>query len=167
MARPKEVIDTALAEKAQAELKRYRDHQICIRLQAIASCAHQPLGTVASVMGVTRQTIWLWIKKFRSRGVEGLFDKKKGHNPAKLNASQRQQLAQWLAEGRNHRGEAVHWTLAKLAAEIEGVFSVKVGTTPLWRLVRSLGFRQKVPRPHHAQADPEAQEAFKKNRPHE
>jgi transposase len=68
----------------------------------------------------------------------------------------------WLEEGRNHQGEPVHWTLARLQGEIVKRFGVQIGITALWKRVRALAFRQKVPRPHHRLADPEQQEAFKK-----
>lgn len=163
MARPKEVVNEALAKKAEAEMKELRDHQLCTRLQAIVSCAQHSISTVAAVFGINRRTLWRWCRNFKETGIEGLRDKPKGHNPSKLNEDQQRQIERWLAEGRNHQGLAVHWTLSKIQAEIESVFGIKVGLTPLWKRVRALGFRQKVPRPHHAQADPEAQEIFKKN----
>jgi transposase len=165
MGRPKEVVDGALALRAKAELNKLRDQRLCARLQAIVSCAEHPITTVAAVYGVNRRTVWLWCRNFRESGVAGLRDKPKGHNPSKLNEEQQCQLERWLADGQNHQGEAVHWTLSKLQNEIESVFGIEVGLTPLWKRVRALGFRQKVPRPRHAQADPEVQEAFKKNPP--
>ena len=163
MARPKEVIDAELANRARQELKKFQDHKICVRLQAIVSCAEHPVSLVASIFGASRQTLWRWIKRFKERGADGLRDLPRGHNPSKLNEDQRVQIAQWLKEARDSRSETVHWTLAKLAGAIKEEFGVRVGITPLWRLVRTLGFKQKVPRPVHAKADPEAQEAFKKN----
>jgi len=163
MARPQELVDEALAKKATEEIGKLKDHKVCLRLQAIASCANQPVNTVASVMGVSRHSVWRWIKRFRAAGVEGLYDRPKGHNPAKINEKERKQIARWLKEGKNSRGEPVHWTLAVLRDEVEREFGVRVGITPLWLLVRKLGFRQKVPRPVHAKADPKAQKAFKKN----
>ena len=76
---------------------------------------------------------------------------------------QKKQVAQWLEESRNYQGEPIHWTLSKLALAIETEFGIKMGQTAVWRLVRQLGFRQKVPRPRHAKADAQAQESFKKN----
>lgn len=164
MARPKEVIDAELAKKAREELKNILDHKISMRLQAISSCAEHPISLVASIFGASRQTLWRWIKRFKERGADGLRDLPKGHNPAKLNEKQRERVAKWLRETKDSRGEAVHWTLAKLANAIHSEFGICVGITPLWRLVRNLGFRQKVPRPAHAKADSEMQAVFKKNR---
>ncbi len=157
MARPKEVIDAELANKARQELRKFPDQKICARLQAVASCAEHPVSLVASIFGASRQTLWRWIKRFKERGSDGLRDLPRGHNPAKLNEDQRGQIARWLKEAKDSRGEPVHWTLAKLARATEEEFGVRVGITPLWRLVRTPGFKQKVPRPLHAKAGPEAQ----------
>ncbi len=163
MARLKKVIDTALATKAKEAMEQIDDHKVCIRLQAIASCASQPVNTVASVMGVSRHTVWRWAERFRDQGVTGMHDKPRGHNPAKLDGEKRRQVAQWLKAGKNNEGERVHWTLALLVDEVERVFGIRVSIASMWTTVRGMGFRQKVPRPAHAKADPEAQERFKKN----
>ena len=163
MARPKEIIDEALAAKAKQELAKVYNHKVSLRLQAIISCMDHPISTVADVMGVSRHAVWRWAKRFKEQGVEGLFDRPKGHNPPKLNEEERKQIARWVREGRNEEGEKVHWTLARLRDEVQRLFGKKVGKTPLWLLVRKMGFRQKVPRPTHVKADPKAQKDFKKN----
>jgi transposase len=156
-------VDVTLAEKAEEELKKIQNHNVCMRLQAIASCAKHPVNTVASIFGTSRQTLWRWIKRFKQKGADGLYDLPKGHNPAKLDEEHREQITQWLREAKDNQGNPVHWTLAKLAKVINDEFDIQISTTPLWRLVRKLGFKQKVPRPVHVKADPQAQEAFKKN----
>lgn len=163
MARPKEIIDISIASKAKEQLKKIPDHKVCERLKAIASCHKHPISTVASVFGTSRQAVWRWIKRFKENGVEGLIDLPRGHNPAKLSEDQKKQVEKWVRGAKNSKGEPIHWTIKKLAGEIENKFGIKVGKTPLWLFVRGLGLRQKVPRPSHTKADPEAQKAFKKN----
>ncbi len=164
MARPKELVDMQLTERAGAELAKLHDHEVCTRLQAILSCQDHAMNTVASVMGITPSTLRRWARLFRSHGVEGLRDKPKGHRSPKLTSAQQAEVKRWLEQAENAQEEPVHWTLEKLAAEIHTVFGVSLTTTPLWRWLRLWGFRQKVPRPHHRKADPNQQEAFKKNR---
>ena len=162
MARPKEIISDELIELARAELSKIEDYKLCTRLQAIVSCEKHALQLVASINGISRVCLWRWIKNFEEQGISGLKDKSKGHNPAKLGEKEQKQITIWLSEGKNRNGEEVHWTLARLKVEIEEVFGIRVGMTPLWRLIRKLGFRQKVPRPKHKEGDPIIQEAFKK-----
>ncbi len=163
MPRPKEVIDGELVEKAERELRSNRDYKIGVRLKAILSAYRQPMGVVARVFGISRNTLWQWITRFREFGVEGLQDKPKGHNPAKLSREQKAEIAVWLRKGKNRAGEVVHWTITKLAQEIQLVFNIKLSYMPLWLTVHNLGFRQKVPRPAHLSADLEKQAEFKKN----
>ena len=164
MARPKSLEMQSLAKRAEEELKEIANHKICFRLQAIISSARYSVTVVAPVMGVHRSTVFKWIKEYSEQGTEGLIDKPKGHNPSKLSAQQKEQIIGWLDEGKNADGEAVHWTLAWLIDEVERVFGIRVGKTPLWLFIRKSGFRQKVPRPVHAMSDPLAQDAFKKKR---
>lgn len=163
MARPKEVMNVALAQEAKQALKDIPDHQISLRLQAIISCEHHPISLVSNIFGTTRQTVWRWIKRFAVKGISGLKDEAKGHRTSKLTKDQCHQVAQWLNEGRDSQGNHIHWTLNKLAVALKNEFGITLSQTPLWRLVRQLGFKQKVPRPYHAKADKREQESFKKN----
>jgi transposase len=163
MARPKRIIDAALALEAESALKEASKYKIGVRLQAIISSARYPITLVSNIFGIDRTTLRRWIKRFAKHGINGLIDAPKGHRPGKLTKEQKQRIAQWLEESRNSQGEPIHWTLAKLALAIETEFNLKLGQTAIWRLVRKLGFRHKVPRPRHAKADVQAQESCKKN----
>ena len=144
MGRSKNVVDAPLAERARAELVRIRDAKVCRRLQAIASCEQQPVNVVAVVLGVSRRSIWQWAKRYKEQGLEGLRERPRGHRPPKLSSEQQTAMERWLAEGRNDRGEPVHWTLTGLQVEISKVFGMRIGITALWKRVRALGFRQAV-----------------------
>ncbi len=160
MARPRKVIDATVAEKAEVALRGLPNSMVCVRLKAIVSCAHYPISLVSAVFNTNRTTLWRWIKRFASKGISGLADEAKGHKNRKLSPEQQQRVAAWLEERRNSQGEPVFWTLPKLMLAIESEFGVSLGKTATWDLVRHLGFRQKVPRPHHAKANKEAQESF-------
>ncbi len=164
MARPKQIANIEMAEKAQAELKKHGEHKICLRLLAIIASADHPLHQVASMLKVSRSQIHRWIKLFKTQGITGLYDRPRGHKAPKLNEEHRQTIFIWLRDEVNSKGEPAHWTLAQLASEVQTEFNLEISTPTLWRLIRSLGFRQKVPRPVHAKSDPKAQEVFKKNR---
>ena len=163
MARPKEVVDRDLVRRAQVVLEQISDNQICVRLQAIISSGDHPMNLVADIMDVHPTTVWRWSKRFKEDGVDGLRDRPKGHNPSKLGSEHRLIIFEWLNKSENAEGDCVHWTIPLLKEEVQRVFGIGMGKTPLWLMVRKLGFRQKVPRPHHAKADREEQEVFKKN----
>ncbi len=164
MGRRQEVVDAQLAEQARSALRDQKEARVGQRLQAIASCQSHPLGVVADVFGVSTRTVWQWARRFKAEGTEGLRDKPRGHRRGRLDADAEREFERWLEEGRNADGEPVHWTLAKLQSELERVFGIRMSVQAVWKRVRKLGFRQKVPRPRHRGADPEAAQAFKKNR---
>lgn len=165
MSRHQEVVDTELAVQAKRELSRRHEARVGKRLQAIASCANHRLQTVAEVFGVHRRTVWQWAKRFKAEGIAGLEDRPgRGRRP-RLTTVQQGQVEQWLEQGCTAGGDPVHWTLAKLRVEFEREFGVSMSLTAIWKHVRKMGFRQKVPRPRHRRADPEAAEAFKKKSP--
>ena len=151
-----------MARKAKEEIKSFSGCIIGLRLQAVVSSADHPIGLVGSILGVSRQKVWRWIKRFKEHGVKGLYDQPRGHNPAKLKQEHLIRIRHWLEEGLDCHEEKVHWTLAKLAAEVKGEWGIEISQTSLWWAIRKMGFRQKVPRPSHAKADKQAQEAFKK-----
>jgi transposase len=108
--------------------------------------------------------VWQWARRFKAQGVDGLREQPRGHRKGRLEAEQQGEFERWLELGRNADGDPVHWTLAKLQSELERVFKIHMSVQAVWKRVRKLDFRHKVPRPRHRGADPEAAEAFKKNR---
>ena len=114
------------------------------------SCGEHPMSLVASIMGIHPTTVWRWVKRFKGGGVGDLRYRLKGHNPSKLSAEHQHIIAEWMEKDENVEGDLVHWTIPLLREEVKRVRGIKMGKTPLWLLVRKLGFCQKVPRPFHA-----------------
>ena len=164
MSRTKTLKDKDIYALARIAKMNIKDNVLCTRLQAIISTENQPVQTVAAVIGISRMTLWRWIKRFRMSGINGLRDKPKGHKASKLGAKEREFISKWLNEGKTGKGKSIHWTLPKLLIEIENEFGIKVGKTSLWRTLKKMKFVMKVPRPFHAKADPIEQDEFKKKR---
>lgn len=164
MGRSKTLATPEVGERASAELARAADAALHVRLLAVAKACTLPLREVAVFLGVAPDTVRRWVKRFAEEGRAGLRDKPRGHNPSKLSPRQLDRVAAWLETGRDEDGAFVHWTIPLLREEIARRFGVRLGLTPLRGHVRRLGFKLKVPRPAHAQADPAAREAFKKKR---
>ena len=163
MARPKTIIDSPLVRQAKRELTKHPPDLVYLRLLAIVRAGDHPITEVAQFLEVSRDTVSRWIKRFRADGVAGLRDRPKGHNPSKLSPQQRHEMARWLACGRDAQGQPVHWTLEKLQQALQREYGISLSLMPLWCHVRQLGFRQKVPRPRHANANRHQQDTFKKN----
>ncbi|OPX93345.1 MAG: hypothetical protein A4E62_01924 [Syntrophorhabdus sp. PtaU1.Bin002] len=163
MPRPKMNVDPGTVRRAEEELSKIKESKLAIQLQGIIAAARHPVHQIADILHVSPRSIFRWVTKFKDQGVAGLRDQPKGHMKAKLNDAQKMMIEGWLTSGKNASGERVHWTLAKLKREIEEEFAVAIGTTPLWNHVRKMGLVLKKPRPLHDKANPEEQEAFKKN----
>lgn len=162
MARPKKLITDELVLKAKDSLKQIKDYKLVIRLLAVIASREHPNQVITTIFHISRDTLTRWVRGFRDRGIAGIIDKPKGHNPSKLTAADRDRIAEWLRTGTTAQGEPIHWTLERLRHEIRAVLGKDISLMPLWKQIRALGFRQKVPRPTHAKANPEDQETFKK-----
>lgn len=162
MARPKSNIDAKTVARAEEALEKIKDSKLSVQLKAIIAAAEHPVENVATILKVSVRSIFRWIEKFKEQGVEGLRDRPKGHMRSKLTEDHKGQLEQWIVRGKNVRGQAVHWTLKKLRRELGNNFGVHIGTTPLWKHLKKMDLALKKPRPIHAKADRNAQEAFKK-----
>jgi len=162
MARPKVNVDPETVAKAKEELEKIKDSKLSIQLKAIIAAAEHPVEHVADILKVSARSIFRWITKFKAGSIEGLRDRPKGHMRSKLAEDHKNEIEQWIVSSKNVRGEAVHWTLQKLKKELEKEFGVDIGTTPLWKHLKKMGLVLKKPRPVHAKADINAQEAFKK-----
>ena len=163
MGRPKEIIDCELAKEAAKQLKKFKNQRIYLRLLVISKAADYSITQLAQFFGISCDTITRWIHRFKTQGIKGLYDRPKGHNPSKLKQEHRQQIAQWLIDSKNAQGEPIHWTLEKLRIEIQKEFGISISLMPLWRHLRQMGYRHKVPRPIHVKANAQAQRLFKKN----
>jgi transposase len=163
MPRPKMKVDPGTVHRAEEELRKIRESKLSIQLQGIIAAARHPVHQIADILHVSPRSIFRWVTKFKEQGIAGLRDHPKGHMKSKLNDAQKLLIEGWLIAGTDASGERIHWTLNKLKREIEKEFAVTVGITPLWNHVRGMGLVLKKPRPLHDKANPEAQEAFKKN----
>ena len=163
MPRPKLNIDLETVRKAERELDKIKESKLSIQLKGIIAASSHPVHQIADIFQVSPRSIFRWVTKFKKQGVAGLRDQPKGHMRSKLNDEQKMRIEEWLIKGKNASGERVHWTLGKLKKEIEKEFNIEIGTTPLWKHIRSMGLVLKKPRPVHAKANKEDQEEFKKN----
>ena len=162
MARPKSVFSDALAASAKADMDLLDNHKILQKLQAIVATVSWPIETVAQVMGVAAETIWRWAKAYRKEGLEGLYPKPKKPKTSKLTPAQKAAVLAWIDGRTNSAQKWMHWTLERLQYAIMQEFGVTLGITSIWVWLRRENRVLKVPRPRHAKADVQAQEAFKK-----
>jgi transposase len=152
-----------IAIKAETEFSKIKDGKLATQLRAIMAFEDSTAEQIGKIFKVSARTVFRWISKFINDGIDGLKDQPKGHYQPKLTESQKQQLKHWIINGTNAHGESMHWTLTKIAREIQSEFGVTLTTTAIWKNLKQMKLTLKKPRPIHHHADKEAQEAFKKN----
>jgi transposase len=113
------------------------------------------LYQIAARLGRPRSLIQTWFNLFRQGGLERLLQKRRGGgSPSRLTPEAAAALGQKLAAGGWRRAaEAQRWL-----ADTQGVV---VGLGAVYKYLKRLGARLKVPRPCHEKHDPAAAEAFK------
>ncbi len=124
----------------------------------------RPTSEIMAVTGYGRRWIQELARRYNEHGAGGLGDRRH-RNPGAarlLSRQQREELGEALASPPPDGGM---WNSRKVATWIEERIGKPVGVQRGWEYLRRLGRRPQVPRPAHAKADPQAQEAFKGNSP--
>jgi len=145
------------ADAVAARLKREPAGWRRERLLAVKFGLEGQLGLyqIAERLGRPRSLIQRWLDLFRQGGLERLLHKGRGKGtPSRLTAEAAAALGQKLeAGGWRRAADAQRWL-----AETHGVV---VGLAAVYKYLKRLGARLKVPRPCHEKHDPAAAEAFK------
>lgn len=143
---------------------RIRDGRVVRRMLAIALVlSGVSRKTAAESCGMDRQTLRDWVHRYNEEGIAGLFDRKGGGARPRLSPEQQAQFVAWVEDGPDpEKDGVVRWRCADLQARIEAEFGVKLHERTIGKHLAKHGFRRLSVRPEHPNADPAAQEAFKK-----
>jgi transposase len=96
---------------------------------------------VAEFLGVGRNTVYRWRRRYRREGLRGLEAKPIPGRPPRLTLEQRELLLQYLAQGpRAHGFPAEHWTQTRVAALIRKKFGVKFCPFHVGRILAAHGW---------------------------
>ncbi len=137
---------------ADRAISEFEDSRVLLKLFAIRAYANHHAKDVAALFDIEIRTVFRWVESFRKHGVEGLYDKPKGHKKALLDDEHRKQIAQWLASGKNPDGKKISWTLDKLCHYINSEFGIVIKKSALSNTLRKMGCGLRKPRPNHAQS---------------
>jgi transposase len=117
---------------------------------------------VAELTGYSRAWIYELVSSYNRLGPEALGDKRH-ENPGAvplLNEFQQAQLWQLIQE---QTPDGDLWTGPKVAAWMSELLGHPVHPQRGWEYLRAMEMRRRRPRPSHVEADPQEQEAWKKN----
>ena len=151
-------LNEALINSAKQELKAIPFSKTTVKLRTIAALNNNSITKVAEVLGIRRNTIKSWIRKFSISGVEGLETKPKAAKKSKLNEQRTKELIRMItaSDGQN-------WTLLKLQKLIQKKYEIEISKAGIWKILKKLGFSHITARPVHHKQDKEKLEEFKKN----
>ncbi len=162
MARKKDKSLEIVFENAMRELRKFDKDNVAYKLAAICSYRDNDPKQVSEYFQISKRTLFGWIKSYREKGIDGLRNKKKGHNPAILKQEHKKVIEEWIVKSETPNGEPIHWTLQKLIQYIEKDLGLVIKKSALSLTLRSMQISIRRPRPSHIKANPEKQEEFKK-----
>lgn len=150
----------------QQEINRSDESRYDHRLHGVLLvCQGQSCYEVADLFGEHPTTIERWVHRFEDRGFSGLREKERSGRPARLDEKTWTQLEKDLRAHPRDLGYSQNlWDGKLLSHHLRQQHEIRLGVRQCQRLFRTLGFRRRKPRPIIAEADPEAQQAFKKTR---
>lgn len=112
---------------------------------------------------MTGQTLSDWVHRYNAEGVEGLRDRSRPGRPCALGEGQQAALKALVLKGpKLERDGCVAWRARDLCDVVERRFGVRYGESGMLRLLKGLDLSWQKARPVHPDADPKAQERFKK-----
>jgi transposase len=144
--------------------RRERDGRVSARLLALANALDGlPREEAARLAGMTGQTLGDWVHRYNAEGIEGLRDRPRPGRPCALDEGQQAALKALVLRGPDLRRDGcVAWRARDLGALVEARFGVRYRESGMLRLLKGLDLSWQKTRPVHPEADPKAQERFKK-----
>lgn len=121
----------------------------------------EPTASVAAGTGYSATWIYAVVRRYNAAGAAGVGDRRHA-NPGAVPLLPPDQQAALRAALAHPAPDGGVWTGPKVARWMADRLGRPVGPQRGWEYLRRLGFTPQVPRPRHAQADPVAQEAFKR-----
>lgn len=155
-----EIMKVALQQEiVRSEESRY-DHRLH---GVLLVCAGKTCYEVAELFGHSPRTVEYWVKRFECSGFAGLEEVERPGRPAQLDERTRGRIGRDLRRSPRRLGYGQNlWDGKLLSHHLAARYGVQLGVRQCQRLFRQLGFRRRKPRPVIAQADPQAQRAYKK-----
>src|SRR3954463_5606590 len=144
--------------------RRERDGRVGARLLALANALDGlPREEAARLAGMTGQTLGDWVHRYNAEGIEGLRDRPRPGRPCASDEGQQAALEALVLRGPALRRDGcVAWRARDLCALVEARFGVRYRESGMLRLLEGLDLSWQKTRPVHPEADPKAQERFKK-----
>src|SRR5919199_870654 len=148
----------------RALARRERDGRVSARLLALADAPDgMSRDAAARAAGMDRQTLRDWVHRYHAEGVEGLSDRPRPGRPCALDEGRQAALNALILKGpKLERDGCIAWRARDLCVLVEARFGVRYGESGMLKLLKGLDLSWQKTRPIHPEADPKAQERFKR-----
>lgn len=148
-----------LLERANRETR----PKVARRIQILADAQKGLEGAeIAEHLGVSLSTVERWVRRYNAEGIEGLADRPRPGAPTKLPRDQEAAFCERLDAGASDDDPVSVLHGPQIRHILEHEFGASYSLPGVYDLLHRLGYSWLCPRPRHEQADPAAQEAFKK-----
>jgi len=119
-------------------------------LAAIHRKQGKSIDEIAYLVSTPRDTVYGWLRRFTTRGIDAKDSIKQPGRPAQLTVKQQAALVRILEQGPPHNRSGL-WSSKELRALITKKFKKTYVKQHVWRLLVSLGFSMQRPRKRHYQ----------------
>jgi transposase len=144
--------------------RREPNRRAALRMLAIANALEGlSRAEAARLAGMERQALRDAVVRYNAEGLAGLYDRPKPGRPQRLGEAEQAALAARVFRGPDPERDGVSaWTRADLCRWLEERFEKAFHPSSLSRVLRRLELSRQKARPVHPEADPKAQERFRK-----
>lgn len=150
--------------KMSAKAQKAGDLRTVKRISAIIMVAEGYIQKdIADVLGVSCESIRIWIKKYLTDGPEGLRSNKSPGRPSKLTKNQKKELEKIIEDGPQKAGfSAACWRSPMIQQIIHQKFNVFYSVYYISELLKNMGFSFQKAKFESAHLDPEARAKWEK-----
>jgi len=150
-------------DELRREARSQTDARMRIRLQAIVLAKQgRTAEEIAEALDASRRPVQEWVRRYNQGGVDGLRRRPGQGRREKLSLEQRERLCARLEAGPREEDEVCTLRGKNIQRLLQTEFGKLYHLNGVYALLHRLGYSCLMPRPRHPQADPQAQEAFKK-----
>ena len=148
----------------QNEIQRSEESRYDHRLHGVLLVANGfNCCEVAEMLGHSSRTVQYWVQRFEESGFAGLEERERTGRPTRLDEEKLKKIGADLRKSPLEFGYMQNlWDGKLLSHHLAVHYNVQVGVRQCQRIFNRLGFRRRKPRGVIANADPEAQAAYKK-----
>lgn len=138
------------------------DSRLEVRQRAVAA-VHRGLSNsqVADTFGVDRKTLYRWLVRHNTDGIQGLHRRPGSRRPTLLKTLDEQKLRRIVLRPATQWGfETDLWTVARVRLVILSKFGVSLSNDTVWRRLRRAGLSYQKPQRQYFEIDPVARDRW-------